>query len=381
MAIAKRNLLLSLITILTLLLLPTQIYAQETGEMSEQTFEGEIVELEEAECIGAPENALCFNVLIEVENEELGKQEIEINEVTTIYDFQVGDNIFIKQYGEGATANRVVTGPVRDGALIMVVGLFVLVTIIVGGKQGLGSLVGLALSVFILFGFTIPALLAGWDPVLAGFGGAILVLGVSIFLSHGFNSKSLLALVATSLGLVVIAILTAIFIELAMLTGFGDENSLFILSEFGGELNMKGVLFASIIVAGVGIMDDVTVSIVSAMQEIYKANPRVSRKYLYQSAMNVGKDHIASMVNTLFIAYAGASMPLVMLLSAKNVGFREIVNDEMFTEEIIRTFIGSIGLVIILPVTSYIAAHLITTPNKPQWLFKGLMEAPIGHRH
>ena len=206
-------------------------------------------------------------------------------------------------------------------------------------------------------------ILNGWNPVIAGFFGALLILTISIYLSHGFNSKTTIALVSTFLGMGIVCVLALFFIELAGLTGFGDEHAFYFISNVDSSINMKGILYVSIIIGGVGIIDDVTVNQVSAMKQIYIANPKLSRFELFSSAMVIGKDHISSMVNTLFIAYAGASLPIIMLLQANSSSFTEIVNSDMFAEEISRAIIGSIGLILVVPITSFIASHIITKPK------------------
>lgn len=357
--------------------IPT-INAQALANEAVEYEEGKIVEKEETDCEFS-ESSTCYEYTVELTTGANVNTEIMISEAGDMYSYGIGDPVFLMVREFEGITDYVITGPIRDRALLFVVALFILVTVAVGGKQGIGSLIGLATSILVLFGGVIPAILGGADPILVGFLGACAVLTVSIFLSHGFNSKSLIALISTFLGLTVVSILALLFIALTKLNGFGEEESYFLLNQADTLLNMKGILFASIIVAGVGIMDDVTVNQVSSLQEVYKANPSMSQAELFKSTMTIGKDHIASMVNTLFIAYAGASMPLVMLMSLNNVSLRMLVNHELFAEEIIRTFIGSIGLIIIVPITSYFASALIKSPNKPKWLFRDFQPTSLEH--
>lgn len=340
---------------------------------SDNAQEARVVSKEQIDCLQLEPDTQCYRIGLQLNETDSSPEvfylEIEVSAYSN-NDYKVGDDVFVDEYLLAGESVMTVSGYNRQSSILLLVGLFVVASVVVGGKQGLGSLLGLIISIVVLFGVTVPMILDGGDPVLAGLIGAVMVLTASIFLSHGFNSKSLTALIATFVGLGAVSILAVIFIRLVNLSGFGEEEGMFLADQLDSYINMRGILFASIIVAGIGIMDDVTVNQVSALQEIYKANPRVDRFYLFRSSMNIGRDHIASMVNTLFIAYAGASMPLIMLLSANNVSFQDIVNTEMFAEEIVRTFIGSIGLILVVPITSFVASYLITWRERPKWLFQ-----------
>jgi uncharacterized membrane protein len=356
-----------------LLFIPLFLILPFTIGVSAQSFQGsgqkklqaEIIEKNKRDCAIITQGE-CTVYKLEITEEGSEKKEVEVemspqDKLASLYD--VGDRVFVQEYTVSGESSFAIIGPIRENAIIVLIVIFILITLAIGGKNGFGSLIGLAVSVGVLFLMTIPMIINGVNPILAGFLGAFLVLTFSIYFSHGFNSKSTVALISTLSGVAIICLLTLIFIEVTKLTGYGNEDALYLINQLQKDLNMKGILFASIIVGGVGVMDDVTVNQVSAMQEVYRANPNLTRDYLFRSSMNIGRDHIASMVNTLFIAYAGASMPLVMLLQANNISFREIINNNIFAEEIVRTFIGSIGLILIVPITSFIASFLITKKN------------------
>ncbi len=272
-----------------------------------------------------------------------------------------GDQVFLRSYQTGSgEATYIIDGPVRNVPLFFLLLVFIISTVLVGGIQGFGSLVGLGISIAILFTVTTPMILNGSNPILAGYIGGLLVLIFSIFLSHGFNRKTVIALLSTIIGLFITSIVTLIFINFTKLTGFGNDDAYFLMSQSQSELNMTGVLFASIIIGGIGVIDDLTVNQVSVIQEFLKTNPGMNWRQVYKKAMNVGKDHIAAMVNTLFLAYAGASMPLVMLLQANNLKFEDIINAEAFSEEIVRTLVSSTGLILIVPISTLFASITMT---------------------
>ena len=206
--------------------------------------------------------------------------------------------------------------------------------------------------------------LSGYNPVSVAVFGGFLVLVPSLYLSHGFNKKTSIALVGTTIGLILTGVLAYIAINTASLTGFGNEESLYLVSGKDIEFNMQSILLASMIIGGIGLIDDVTVAQVALIREIFEENEKISPQKLYTKAMNVGKDHIASMVNTLFLAYAAASLPLLMLLVNTGAEVEKIANMETFAEEIIRTLVASSGLVLTLPITTMLGSWYYTRINK-----------------
>ncbi len=334
-----------------------------TGAQASEQLRGQILEAIQAECTNSDleqAHTVCVKYAVTVESDSQPSQTLIIEESEPRLVYREGEHVFLQVYTSPEGNSYAITGPVRESPIVVLVIIFIIATLLVGKLQGLGSLIGLSISIAVLFLVTIPAIINGSNPILAGFVGGVLVLCSSIYLSHGFNRKSTIALISTLLGLGMVSVLAVIFMELVRLTGFGSEESYFLINQLPNMIDMRGVLFASIIVGGIGVMDDVTVNQVSSMLEIHKANMSLDQKQLFIRSMNIGRDHIASMVNTLFIAYAGAAMPLIMLLQANHVPLGEIINNEIFAEEIVRTFIGSIGLILIVPITSLTASYIIS---------------------
>ncbi|MFZ5364173.1 MAG: YibE/F family protein [Patescibacteria group bacterium] len=153
---------------------------------------------------------------------------------------------------------------------------------------------------------------------------------------------------------------SVIFTNLTKLSGFAEEETVYLVGLMGGDINLQGLLLAGFIIGALGVLDDITVSQVSTVQEINAANPNLSRSEIYKKAMRVGVDHIASMVNTLFLAYAGAALPLLLLFSFKQepfLTFGQVINHEIIATEIVRTLVGSIGLALAVPITTFLAAY------------------------
>ncbi len=246
-----------------------------------------------------------------------------------------------------------------DKVLYFVIFFFVLV-LGVSRIKGLGSLIGLAISLFIILKYIVPEILAGKDPVLISIIGSSIIMFSTIYLSHGFSKKTTIALLSTIITLVITGLLATFSIALTRLTGLGDEVAYSLT--FGTQtegLNFKGLLLGGMIIGALGILDDVTTTQSSSIQELSRANKEYHFLHLLKSGFNIGKDHISSVVNTLFLAYTGASLPLLILLvlnpSEQPLWF--LLNNEPIAEEIVRTLVGSIGLVLAVPITTLIAAY------------------------
>lgn len=252
----------------------------------------------------------------------------------------------------------------RDGLRNLFI-LFVIIAVSIAGFHALRSLVGMILSFFIVYFIIVSNIIRGVDPVLATLLGTIITIPVTFYLSHGINRKTTIAVMATCLTLFLATILSTYAIDVAKLSGFSSEEASF-ASVFIPNLStkMKGILLASMIIGLLGILDDITISQASITEELHKTNPQLSFTDLYKKAMNVGKDHIASLVNTLVLVYAGASLPLFLLFYNNPHPFTEIINYPMVADEIVRMLVGSIALILAVPITTSISAFVIGRKQK-----------------
>jgi uncharacterized membrane protein len=245
----------------------------------------------------------------------------------------------------------------RTPPMLVLVALFTLAVLAFGRWQGMRSLIGLALSFAVIVGFVVPAILRGRSPVPVALVGAMAIMLVSLYLSHGIGRKTTAAVVGTALALGLTAALTAGFVAATSLTGLASEDALS-ASVLAGGLSLRGLLLAGIIIGGLGVLDDVTMSQASLVFELRRADPTASFGRLVTGAFTVGRDHIAATVNTLFLAYAGASLPLLVLFTTSGDPLGTVATAEAVAVEIVRSLCGSIGLIAAVPLTTLLAAAL-----------------------
>jgi uncharacterized membrane protein len=227
---------------------------------------------------------------------------------------------------------------------------------VIGRLWGITAIIAMAFSFFVIFKLILPQILSGSDPVFIAVFGSIVIIPVSFYSSHGLNKKTTIAIVGTVISLVITGVLAVIFVEASKLTGFASEEASFLQVARGGAINMKGLLLAGIIIGTLGILDDVTISQASVVNQLDMTDKKLSFGELYGRAMSVGQDHISSMVNTLVLVYTGAALPLLLLFVNNPHSFLEIINYEIVADEVVRTLVGSIGLVAAVPITTLISA-------------------------
>lgn len=244
----------------------------------------------------------------------------------------------------------------RVGTLYLLAGLFVILLLAVGKQKGLHSLVSIVVTLGLIFWALTPLILSGVNPILATVSICVLAAIVAIYLVGGFNSKSTAAILGTVLSLSVAGLLSMLSIKMASLTGFSSEESMFLFSAHP-ELNFVGVLASAMIVGALGAVMDIGMSISSTVNELFVSNPDMSIRGLFDSGMNVGRDIIGTMANTLILAYLGGAFSLVLL--SNNIDMQKFFNLNQVATEISSALIGSIAIVICVPITAIIAAFLI----------------------
>lgn len=284
-------------------------------------------------------------------------------------EFRVGDVVELAASdlpGQGIT--WFVTDIRRLGSLGWLALVFVAGVLLVGRWRGLRSLVGLGLSLWVVIGFMLPAILSGSSPPVVALVGGTAILLLTLYLSHGVNAMTTAAAVGTLSALVLTVVIALVAIDGTRITGFASEDA--VSARFAlGELDLRGLVLAGLIVAALGVLDDVTVSQASTVFTVHDADPSQTFGQLVGRGMRVGRDHIASVVNTLFLAYAGASLGLMVLFSTSGLPLRELVNTELVAVELVKTMVGSLGLLAAVPLTTVIAAASVVGT------------APTGARH
>jgi uncharacterized membrane protein len=266
----------------------------------------------------------------------------------------------------GATINESSTGArtvyqVADHVRLIPLGLitlaFAAVTVLVGRWQGVRALLGLALSGLLIGSFVLPQILAHRDPILVSTVGAGLLLAATLYLIQGWNAASHTALIGVLVSLAATSALAIALTRFAYLTGFGTEETLF-LQASGVALPMRGLLLAGMILGTAGVLDDVVIAQAVTVFELSAADASRRPRELYVSGMRVGVTHLASMVNTLVLAYASTSLPLLILFYLFPEPAHLTINRELIAEEIVRSLVGSIGLMLAVPLTTLIAAEV-----------------------
>ena len=250
-----------------------------------------------------------------------------------------------------------ITDYYRQKPISLLFWLFVIVVIGIGKLYGLTSILGMFLSLAVIIKIILPQISSGTNPILVIIIASVFLIPTTFYLSHGINTKTNLAIIGTFFSAIITGILAYTFTHLAHITGFANEEASFLDIAKNGQLNIQSLLIAGIIIGSIGILDDVSVSQVSVVNEIAKANPKLGFLELFRRSMSVGRDHVASMVNTLFLVYTGAAMPLMLLFLDNSVSFSQIINTEMVAEEIVRTLVASIGLILAVPTTTFMAAN------------------------
>jgi len=271
-------------------------------------------------------------------------------------EFRVGDIVELLPASiPGQERTWFVTDFRRTGALTWLLVAFVGAVLLVGHWRGLRALVGLGLSLWVVVGFMLPAILVGTSPpIVALVGGTVIVL-VTLYLSHGLSRMTTAAAVGTIGALVVTVAIALVVLDATRITGFSSDDAVY--ARFAlGELDLQGLVLAGLIVAALGVLDDITVSQSSTVFTVYEADPTQSYATLVARGMRVGRDHIASVINTLFLAYAGASLALLILFSTSGLPVRELLNTELVAVELVRTIVGSLGLLAAVPLTTVVAA-------------------------
>ncbi len=360
-----------MIKIITSLLVMLSLFAGSipeniSAQTSEQNtvFEAQIVEiLEQSEEAYDPQRNIVFQKLAVngLDGEYRQKRyEVIFNQIVNPGEirYKTGDKVLVSLSRDGNGQETLyVIDFVRSDSLLWLFALFAILVILIGRKHGIASLIGLASSFFIMFTFLLPLIQRGYEPILVALASAAAIIFVTFSVSHGLNRKTLIAMIGTTIALVITAILATVFLRLARLTGFGSEEATFLQFLHDGQLNMAGLLLAGIIIGTLGVLDDITISQASVVQELKSLNPKITPLQLFKRAMNVGHDHIASLVNTLILVYVGGSLPLLMLFNLDpNRSFGTVINYSMVAEEIVATLVGSIGIVIAVPITTFIAS-------------------------
>jgi uncharacterized membrane protein len=275
--------------------------------------------------------------------------------------FKVGDKVVIDKTTADGETNYYVEDIYRIPQIIIVTIIFLAVAIIFSRLKGVFSILGLMISIAVIVKFIAPRIIAGHNPLITSLIGVLIIAVVSIYLAHGFNKRTSIALLSTILTLVLSVGLAIGFTNLTKLYGNGSEESVYLQVDQSHHINLQGLLLGGILLGALGVLDDITTAQAATIDELKKANPNLDFRRLYKGGISVGREHISSLINTLFLAYAGVSLPLFLLLNINGgTPVWATINSEFIAEEIIRTLVGSITLIVAVPITTLLASYFFS---------------------
>lgn len=322
----------------------------------------DVTRVETSQCPGGVE-ATCRSIEIVLTSGEASGEtaRIELGSTGTDPGIEVGDAVRVaaQEGAPGAPPSYTLSDFERRSPMLWLTLAFGTLVVVLGRLRGALSLLGLGGSLVIVLTFIVPAILEGSSALAVALVGAIAVMLVTISLAHGLSAKSLAAMLGTTASLILVVTLAAAFTSLANLTGLASEEATFLATRDTG-ISLQGLLLAGMVIGALGVLDDVTVSQSSTVMALRAANPALGPRELYGRAIEVGRDHISATVNTLVLAYVGASLPVLLIFSSGGIGFFDAVNVELVATEIVAMLVGSIGLIAAVPITTGLAALLAT---------------------
>jgi uncharacterized membrane protein len=276
-----------------------------------------------------------------------------------------GDLVVVAGSMEGGGTAYYVTDRYRLPVLSIAVAIFFALAILFGRRRGTAAIVGLGITALVLTRFVVPAIVQGSNPLAVSLLGALIIALTSIYLAHGLSLRTSIAVGSTLVTLVIAWGMAIVFVASGKLFGLGSEEAVYLQLAPLEQLNLQGLLLGGIILGALGVLDDITTAQSAAVDELRKANPALGARELYRRGLSVGTEHITSLVNTLFLAYAGASLPLFILFTIYNdMPLWVTLNSEFIAEEVIRTVVGSVALILAVPITTAAAAAIFSRRAK-----------------
>ena len=348
------------------LLFPTT--SPDVDATSGPRFDGHVSAAVERPCSDDPDDAGpdalgCLALTVEISDGPLAGRTIEtlITAPRGQAPFGAGADVVLTAAGGDPTdpAAYQIVDLQRDLPLLGLAVIFVVAVLALGHRRGLAALAGLGLTGVVLIGFVLPAILAGRNPLLVAVVGCCAIMFGALYLTHGFSARTSTAVLGTLASLLLIALLGITFSGLAQLTG-ADEDTASLAATLGTEVDGRGLVLAGLVIGALGALDDVTVTQTTAVWELRAANPTMASATLFRAAMRIGRDHVASAVNTLVLAYAGTALPLLLLFSVAERGLIDTLTTQVIATEVVRTLVGSIGLVVSVPLTTALAVAVAT---------------------
>ena len=346
---------------IVLFLSPGASFAQGIHNDYQGTHRGKVVEVKSEEIREIP-GTDAEHLYQEIEVEVLdGPQAGEFITIENDYlELEKGDKFYFNHnvFIDGTELYAVVNIDRRESLIFFAV-LFVVAVIAFGGWQGVRSIVALVGSFVAIFYVLLPGLLHGFNPLFVSLAVASVILASAIFFTHGFNRESVVAYSGTMIAVLLTGVLAIIAVSMSDLSGFVSDESVYLNINTDGALNFTGLLLGAIIIGVLGVLDDIAITQAAVVTELFDSNKSISRREVYSRALRVGREHVGALVNTLVLAYAGVSLPLLLYFYMSPISVWSLINSEVFATEIIRTIVGSIGLIMTVPIVTGLAVFYL----------------------
>ncbi len=348
------------------------LHAQEITEDFQETVKARVLEIKSEKTEPVPGTDTTHQVQYIQVTILSGEKAGSIIEIENDYAQLKKDDLFyLKRIvpWDGGKDMYSVADPYRTPALMFLAILFVVLTLFFGGKQGARGLLSLSGSLFLIAFVLLPGIARGYSPILVSIGVSSLIIILGSYVTHGFNKTTTSAVVGMIVTVSCIGLFAHYSIHLTGLTGFETEESVYLHFNSRGTIDLAGLLLGGILIGLLGVMYDAAIGQSISVEELHKIAPHVSRLVIYKRAIRIGREHIGALVNTLAIAYVGASLPLLLLFYLSSESAAVIINREVFSAEIVRSLVGSIGLILAVPITTLIATWML--------IKKPVHEAPV----
>lgn len=347
-----------LVCLLLNFFVPSLVGAQEVHQELQEIVKAEVIEVVnqyERDITGTGASTTVQELRIQIKEGEKKGEVVPLENDLVILD--KGDAIFVNRIVMiDGTEYFSFKDVERRTPLIIITLIFFALIIWLSGRQGIRAIISLGLSIAAVIFLLVPALLAGYSPAWSSLVIAGLILSFTLFFTHGFKPRVVITFFGTFTAVFITCLIAWIWTEWMRFTGFSSDASVYLNFATNGHLDLAGLLLGSIIIGLLGVLDDVSITQASVVQQLRNANPNLGFKDLYSRAIQVGRDHVGSLVNTLALAYVGASLPMILLYAHSEASIFSLVNQEVIASEILRIVVGSIGLILAVPLTTVMAA-------------------------
>jgi uncharacterized membrane protein len=355
-------------------------FAQDTAlipdtEVFEKARVLEVMEKEMAPIPGTDTPLPSQTVQVEVlEGKDVGKIVTIVNDYTQV---EKGDIVYLRHQSNHLDGSSYwsINDPYRLDTLLWLTCIFVLLIFMFGGIQGVRGLASLIGSIFLIFYVLVPGIYSGGNAVLISIGVSSLIIVLGSYITHGFNRTTSSAVLGMIVTVIITGLLAYYVVDHAKLSGYASEESTYLTLDTRGAISMVGLLFGGIMIGLLGVLYDIAIGQAVAVEELFRAGKSITRREVYRRAIRIGKEHIGALVNTLAIAYVGTALPLILLIQSSTTSILFKINSEIFATEIVRILIGSIGLIIAVPITTLIASYMLEGRTVDQKIFSHV------HRH